>query len=138
MLTNIQHKITYFGFQIFRHCGFFRLDVKKLRSGAVVKAACLQSQRSRVSSLALTFNFELSVQRAMSSHSSHYSHVLLTQFSLYMSKCSLNPNSFSFTVRLACLIVCPSIRRFARSIVRSFIRWFNNFFHAISVCSFIS
>ena len=42
-------------------------------------------------------NFESCVRRTMSSHSSHHpQEVLLTQFSLYVHKRGLNPDSFHF------------------------------------------
>ena len=44
-------------------------------------------------------NFESCVRRAVSSHSSHHpQEVLLAQFSLYVHKSGLNPDSFHFVV----------------------------------------
>ena len=113
----------------------------------VVKAVYLESRRSRVSSRAQTFrfqrnkiflprslvkifidgevaflcwdhqgsNFESCVRRAVSSYSSHH-----PQVHLYVNKCRVKPgHSFIFTVPLACLIACPSVRLFVRSVVCS-------------------
>ena len=50
------------------------------------------------------FNFKLCVWSAVSSHSSHHpQEVLLDQFSLYVHKSGLKPDSFHFV----CSVVCP-------------------------------
>ena len=41
-------------------------------------------------------NFESCVWRAVTPHSSHHPQVLLTQFSLYMYKCGVEPHLFYF------------------------------------------
>ena len=89
-------------------------------TGAVVNAACLESRRSRVrppSWLSIVgslrdrevacsasdrqgSNFESCVRRTESSHPSHHpQEVLLAQFSLYVHKGGLKPDSFHFVPR---------------------------------------
>ena len=57
-------------------------------------------------------NFESCVWRTVSSQSSHHpQEVLLAQFSLYVHKGGLKPDSFYFTIKLQCPIVIISIQR---------------------------
>ena len=80
-------------------------------------------------------NFETCVRRAVSSHSAHHLQVHLTQLSLFVNKCSLQPHSLILTVRFAFLIACPSVCLFVLSLVLSLVGSF--FFHSISVCPLI-
>ena len=69
-------------------------------------------------------NFESCVWRTVSSQSSHHpQEVLLAQFSLYVHKGGLKPDSFHFisfgSVQSACSFVHMFVRSFVRSLVHS-------------------
>ena len=56
-------------------------------------------------------NFESSVWRTVSSHSSHHPHeVLQAQFSLYVHKGGIKPDSFQFYLHVACCQACFCFR----------------------------
>ena len=55
-------------------------------------------------------NFESCVRKAVSSHSSHHpQEVFLAQFSLYVHKSGLKPDSFHFLKRIISLCLCVQI-----------------------------
>ena len=68
-----------------------------------------------------TTSIETCVRNAMSSHSAHHLQVHLTQLSLFVNKCSLQPHSLIFTVRFAFLIACPFVCLFVLSFVLSLV-----------------
>ena len=81
--------------------GLGSLKETKLLPHLLVKLSIAESLRDREVACSpsdlQSFNFESCVWRAVSSHSSHHpQEVLMVQFSLYVHKSGLKPDSFHF------------------------------------------
>ena len=81
-------------------------------------------------------NFESCVWRTVSSQSSHHpQEVLLAQFSLYVHKGGLKPDSFHF-LHVYYIIFCEIMRGGAYIYIYAYVRHFSPFFHTLCAAFF--